>query len=322
MPETWFRNGMVAAVAAISATLASPSLALNVDGLLEAGEYANSFNVQMPGQTGLSELYFTDSGVDVVNFYFKFSIDAVDNTYGANADPAYSNHTFKHLVGSDNLTLNFGVGSVTLDYLSKLADKSEFQSCGALNNTGCENSNLWDDTDPDVKQANGSTVDIPTSAVIVETSLDYNLNDADGFVRNASANSFTEQQRFDAVTNSSGGNNSGSSPIVAPAGSSALADPNNLWLTYVGYEFSITRDALQLSGGETFDISMLTSLSTHISPPKSGPETSTCVIANNCATETTPPSPPSDVPAPATIVLLGSALLLGARRMRRSRRQG
>lgn len=315
-----FRRTVMAAATVSLASLAQPVLALNVDGLLEAGEYANQYSVQMPGQTGASDLYFTDNGVDLVNFYFRFSIGAVDNTYGVNADPAYGNHTFKQLVGSDNLTLDFTAGSVTLDYLSKLADKSEFQSCGALNNTGCENSSLWDDSNPDVKQANGSTNNIPTSAVVVETSLDYNLNDADGFVRNATANNFTEQQRFNAVTNSSGSNNSGDSPINAPASSSALADPNNLWLTYVGYEFSITREALNLSGNETFDISMLTSMSTHISPPKSGPETSTCVVANGCTTEITTEDPPDDVPAPASIVLLSTALLLGARGMRRARR--
>lgn len=305
---------LAAGTIAALGSYAQTGLALTVDGLLEANEYANHYTVQMPGQTGLSDLYFTDTGVDTVNFYFRFNISTVDNTYGDNADPAYGQHRFAHLVSSDNLTLEFDVGTITLDYLAtdgSIGQPGEsYETCGTLSSSNCADSLMWNSAN----NADGGTSGIDATAVVVETSLDYNLNHMDGFVHNASANDFTTEQKFAAVTDV--GTDDGSSPIDAPANASALSDPNNLWLTYVGYEFSIERSALQLGSGETFDVSKITSLTTHISPPKEGPDQSTCVVFAQCSTEV--PTPPSgDVPVPATILLFASALLMGARGMRR-----
>ena len=312
------------------ALLASGAQAMpTIDGKLDAANYSSHYEIQVLGDGGNlnfigAELFFHDDGTNV-SFYVKLTEEAKDNTYGQNPSDYQE---FKKLYESDKLIMDFGSnGDIVVDYLAINAksdnpsNATEFRSCGVLNKDDCEAAGVFSTVDEQVDKSEGSAGGgfDANDFVAGTTSLDYNINNAGGFVQ-ASSNGFTDQERLEAVTNFDGADkNAGESPESGKSG--ALNDPDDLWLNYVGYEFQIDRSAFGLGSGDTFQIADIVSIGTHVSPAKPGydRDNDTCIISNGCATEVTDPGPDPDpnpdVPEPGTLVLFASALLFSSRRV-------
>ena len=128
-----------------------------VDGFIASGEYGTSTSIYYSAshghdangdkivRTGWFDLYYDqDPGTHNVTFAFSLPTDLVDNSYGDNSigwGPKYDKnglpkrgptHTFKQLLGSDEVEFNYGSKTFKIDYIAG-NDADGYTAAGNVN---------------------------------------------------------------------------------------------------------------------------------------------------------------------------------------------
>jgi hypothetical protein len=277
------------ALAILSLLTAQTSQALPViDGIVEAGEYANtsSQSYKLDGNAsdnGSVDLYWQTVSGDL---YVGFVLDnrLVDNCYGTSAlsqcgyieghsDPF---HPLGDLTGSDKALISIGTLDFTMDYLIK---------------------DSWDDTDGKAKAGLGGEGSGGSLLDMAQSSMTYNINNNPTWSQDTSPALLAN---WDGTTGPGGYDITGNSQGITD------------WDFLVTYEFKILEASLT-----GIDTSFINIKEIHISDSKlggdDGHKLTPCIVNDDCP-------PPSSVPEPSAFVLLALGLFgLGIITTRRKR---